>query len=436
MRDGISIPNSVQTLITKANTSLSPFKHHSLGNRQQQQNDSSSNGHHHHFAKGCKSTCSSSKNENSQCPSTPSRRPPPPVHRKTSIARRKNFLLSLQKPSQLEDLVRDFNFLHEFFSYFSSKERTVLAQVCLSPSESPPLSMQLANCPKCVLCLLVSAVMSLRHAQALHLFLEFKEFYSCFSSHESFQFSIYRRVNFFRLPWSSLLRETTQVERHARQRWDCDSGRRCSLKRSSWVERNPGVFITSFKLSKSSLSSSRKWFTCFLVSSTDKLVHYTIHSWNVHSSFDALFLSFFFEIRENIIFFATGLTIEFLKLLEAFLIPWRDPYFRLLYFSEYFLLWVPCWPFCLTLGIVPSDKDSSKINLWFFSGVLRSSTELKSSLRYPLNAFLSSTNLLENVSNWKLFHNRIPLTRITRELSLETSCLRLHFLQIDVISWK
>lgn len=218
MRDGISIPNSVQTLITKANTSLSPFKHHSLGNRQQQQNDSSSNGHHHHFAKGCKSTCSSSKNENSQCPSTPSRRPPPPVHRKTSIARRKNFLLSLQKPSQLEDLVRDFNFLHEFFSYFSSKERTVLAQVCLSPSESPPLSMQLANCPKCVLCLLVSAVMSLRHAQALHLFLEFKEFYSCFSSHESFQFSIYRRVNFSRLPWSSLLRETTQVERHARQR--------------------------------------------------------------------------------------------------------------------------------------------------------------------------------------------------------------------------
>lgn len=57
--------------------------------------------------------------------------PPPPIFRKTSLARRKNFLLSLRKPLKLEDLVRDFNFLHYFFSYFPPKERTVLAQVSL-----------------------------------------------------------------------------------------------------------------------------------------------------------------------------------------------------------------------------------------------------------------------------------------------------------------
>lgn len=119
MKDGISIPNSVQILITKANTTLSPFKHHSSSNHSQV--ESSFNGH---FAKGCKS--SSSKQ-----PSTPRRAPPPPAPRKTSIARRKNFLLSLQKPVMLQDLARDFNFLHHFFGYFTSKERTVLAQVSL-----------------------------------------------------------------------------------------------------------------------------------------------------------------------------------------------------------------------------------------------------------------------------------------------------------------
>ena len=128
---GNVIQSSVQTLITKANTSLSPFKeaiHASSGAA---------------AAGGGSEGQSSSRGSRSGSraePSTPSRRPsgPPPVApRKTSIARRKNFLLGLAKPRSLSELSVDFPFLNLFFErYFSAKERTVLAQVTLFLSPS------------------------------------------------------------------------------------------------------------------------------------------------------------------------------------------------------------------------------------------------------------------------------------------------------------
>ncbi|KAI1301908.1 F-box/LRR-repeat protein 16 [Halotydeus destructor] len=92
---------SGQTLITKANTTISPLK--------------ARNGH-------PVAQCSASK------PGTPSHRPPVP--RKTSIVRRINFISRLTKPRTLKDLWMDQPFLSTFFHFFTSKDRTVLSQVC------------------------------------------------------------------------------------------------------------------------------------------------------------------------------------------------------------------------------------------------------------------------------------------------------------------
>ncbi|XP_015785574.1 F-box/LRR-repeat protein 16 [Tetranychus urticae] len=64
------------------------------------------------------------------CQLTPSKRPPPVAPPKTSKARRRNFLLSLQKPATEFELLRDVKFLHYFFRFFTSRDRCLLAQVC------------------------------------------------------------------------------------------------------------------------------------------------------------------------------------------------------------------------------------------------------------------------------------------------------------------
>lgn len=64
-----------------------------------------------------------------QGPVTPSRRPPPRAPPKTRRARRKNYLLNLQKPTSQFELFRDVKFLRQFFSVFSPIDRCVLAQV-------------------------------------------------------------------------------------------------------------------------------------------------------------------------------------------------------------------------------------------------------------------------------------------------------------------
>lgn len=104
------IGNSSQTLITKANTTISPLKA-----SHQQSLVTNLN------AKATKT--------GAQGPGTPSRRPPPPAPRKTSLARRKNYLLGLSKPRTTKDLWKDFPFLSNLFCFFTPKERTLLTQV-------------------------------------------------------------------------------------------------------------------------------------------------------------------------------------------------------------------------------------------------------------------------------------------------------------------
>ncbi|XP_074601504.1 uncharacterized protein LOC141855382 isoform X2 [Brevipalpus obovatus] len=65
-------------------------------------------------------------------PSSPSKRNPPPrAPPKTWRARCTNYLLNLRKSATLDDLWYDTNLLRNFFFYFSSKDRCVLAQVCV-----------------------------------------------------------------------------------------------------------------------------------------------------------------------------------------------------------------------------------------------------------------------------------------------------------------
>ena len=58
--------------------------------------------------------------------------PPPPTPPKTTRARRKNYLLSLNKPNNVEELFVNNKFLNRFFSYFVSIERCTLTQVSAS----------------------------------------------------------------------------------------------------------------------------------------------------------------------------------------------------------------------------------------------------------------------------------------------------------------
>ena len=55
--------------------------------------------------------------------------PPPQAPPKTWRARRKNYFLSLKKPKSMEELWIDTRFLINFFTYFTSLDRCVLAQV-------------------------------------------------------------------------------------------------------------------------------------------------------------------------------------------------------------------------------------------------------------------------------------------------------------------
>ncbi|RWS11376.1 F-box/LRR-repeat protein 16-like protein, partial [Dinothrombium tinctorium] len=104
-------PFKSETLITKTNTTITPFK------------SSSSN------ASNAKTGNGTGKQS---APGTPNRKagPPPRAPPKTSRARRKNFLLSLQKPKSLDELWSDRSFLNKFFFYFTAKERCILSQVC------------------------------------------------------------------------------------------------------------------------------------------------------------------------------------------------------------------------------------------------------------------------------------------------------------------
>lgn len=125
---GNLIQTSVQTLITKANTTLTPLK---------EPLTQVVNGEVHSTRSSEGREQAGSRVVGNRGPGTPSRRPsgPPPVApRKTSIARRKNFLLNLAKPTSPDQLSTDFPFLNHFFSkYFTPKERTVLSQVSQRP---------------------------------------------------------------------------------------------------------------------------------------------------------------------------------------------------------------------------------------------------------------------------------------------------------------
>ncbi|KPM09224.1 hypothetical protein QR98_0077570 [Sarcoptes scabiei] len=55
--------------------------------------------------------------------------PPPKAPPKTNRARRKNYLLNLQKPQKIEELFLSVDFLqHHFFRFFQSIEFCNLAQ--------------------------------------------------------------------------------------------------------------------------------------------------------------------------------------------------------------------------------------------------------------------------------------------------------------------
>ena len=156
----ISFHNSVQTLITKANTTLSPLTHRESTSTAspvksnailQQINCNTSNApgttitsHISNTTHTCTSVSSSNKQSTCISVKSPAKRSistiargaiagvtstPPTPPRKTSLARRKNFMLNLSKARTLEQLSKDTSFLSTFFNHFSPKERTVLAQV-------------------------------------------------------------------------------------------------------------------------------------------------------------------------------------------------------------------------------------------------------------------------------------------------------------------
>ena len=200
----ISFHNSVQTLITKANTTLSPLTHHresssNVASASHVKNSTSGHHHHHHqqqqqqqqqhnvtgnssgvsgnivssflpsasasslvcnqssLSSVTTATCNSLSSVGiGSSPSiiavnSPVKRSigaiarsgiasgtPPTPPRKTSLARRKNFMLNLSKARTLEELSKDLSFLSSFFKFFSPKERTVLAQVSFVLYFSPP----------------------------------------------------------------------------------------------------------------------------------------------------------------------------------------------------------------------------------------------------------------------------------------------------------
>lgn len=62
--------------------------------------------------------------------------PPPQAPPKTSRARRKNYLLSLQKAKYVDELWTEPKFLLRLFAYFSPLDRCLLAQVCHASGHS------------------------------------------------------------------------------------------------------------------------------------------------------------------------------------------------------------------------------------------------------------------------------------------------------------
>ncbi|RWS31614.1 hypothetical protein B4U80_04611 [Leptotrombidium deliense] len=96
-----------ETLISKTNTTITPFK-----------------------SANCNPNANVMTGGKQSVPGTPSRKGPPPrAPPKTQRARRKNYLLSLRKPFTVDDLWMDSLFLNKFFNHYTSKERCVLSQI-------------------------------------------------------------------------------------------------------------------------------------------------------------------------------------------------------------------------------------------------------------------------------------------------------------------
>lgn len=93
--------------------------------------------------------------------------PPPKAPPKTTRARRKNYLLNLNKPSTFADLLANAAYLKRLFAYVSPLDRCTLSQVSVSPrrvSFRPPLTphfslcllLSLSLCPNSIRCVLTS----------------------------------------------------------------------------------------------------------------------------------------------------------------------------------------------------------------------------------------------------------------------------------------